>query len=234
MVTIGGKPIIWHIMKIYEAHGITEFILCLGYKAEIVKEYFLNYLAHSSDIEIDLSTGAIDCLQSENSNWKVTLIDTGLDTMTGGRLKRIAPLVAHETCFMTYGDGVADINISESLEFHKRKGCLATVTGVNPPARFGLLELSNDMEMVTRFAEKERVVDNFINGGFFILEPGAFDYIEDDNSSVWEGQPMTRLASDGQMACYHHTGFWQPMDTIRERNYLDELWSNNPPWRIWE
>jgi len=233
MVTIGGKPIIWHIMKIFAAQGIKNFVVCLGYRPEVVKEYFVNFQVMSSDIEVDLGAHTVQTLRPDSTDWKVALIDTGLETQTGGRLKRIASLIGNETFYMTYGDGVCDVDLGALTAFHRRKARLATVTGVSPPARFGMIDLGQDDETVLSFVEKSDTRGTLINGGFFVLEPGVFDYIDGD-ASIWERQPMARLAADGQMSCYRHPGFWKPMDTLRERKELEELWSTSAPWRVWD
>ena len=233
MVTIGGKPIIWHIMKIFAAQGIKDFVVCLGYRPEIIKEYFVNFQILSSDIEVDLGAHAVQILRPDSTDWKVSLIDTGPETETGGRLKRIAPLIGDEAFCMTYGDGVSDVDLDALIAFHRRNGRLATVTGVSPPARFGMIELGQDNETVLSFIEKSDTQGTLINGGFFVLEPGVFNYIDGD-TSIWERQPMARLAAEGQISCYRHPGFWKPMDTLRDRKELEELWSTSAPWRIWD
>lgn len=231
MVEIGGKPILWHIMKIYSSYGFSEFIIALGYKGEVIKEYFLNFYALNNDLTIDLSTGQTVIHDGNQPHWKVHLVDTGLRTQTGGRLKRLAPWIGRETFMMTYGDGVADIDIRRLVEFHRSHGKLATVTAVRPPARFG--GLSFDGDLVVRFVEKPQAGEGWINGGFFVLEPGVLDYIEGDET-VWEREPLERLAADGQLVAYKHEGFWQPMDTLREKQLLEALWeSGKAPWKVW-
>jgi len=233
MVEIGGKPILWHIMKIYSAHGFNEFIICLGYKGYIIKEYFANYFLHQSDVTIDVKNNKIEVHKSTSEPWRVTLVDTGLYTMTGGRIKRIEKYIQNETFMLTYGDGVADINIKELVEFHKRHGKYATLTAVQPVGRFGMLKL-NEKNEVTVFQEKPRGDRGWINGGFFVLEPQIFDYIEGDNT-VWEKEPLENLAKDGQLVAYKHRGFWMCMDTLRDKRELEALWqSGNPPWKIWK
>jgi glucose-1-phosphate cytidylyltransferase len=232
MVEIGGKPILWHIMNIYSVHGITEFLIALGYKGEFVKEYFLNFYAINNDISIDLATGVTTIHDGNQPKWRIHLVDTGLQTQTGGRLKRLQKwLTADETFMFTYGDGVADINITTLLEFHRSHGKLATVTTVRPPARFGRIGFEGDL--VNDFHEKPRTGEGWINGGFFILNAKVFDYIEGDET-VWEQDAVERLARDSQMMGYRHYGFWSCMDTLKERNFLEELWSSGKaPWRIW-
>jgi glucose-1-phosphate cytidylyltransferase len=232
MVEIGGWPILWHIMQIYAAHGVTDFIVCLGYKGRHIREFFLNYRLHASDITIDLGSGAIEVLRPEVAPWRVTLIDTGEETQTGGRLRRIRHLLSDEDAFcMTYGDGVADVDIRALVAFHAAQGRLATVTAVAPPGRFGSLE--RDGNRVTAFTEKPPGDGGSINGGFFVLSPAVLDRIEGD-SSVWEQEPLRSLARDGELAAFDHTGFWQPMDTLRDRELLERLWaSGQAPWRVW-
>jgi glucose-1-phosphate cytidylyltransferase len=232
MVQIGGWPILWHIMKIYGHHGLTDFIICLGYKGYVIKEYFNNYFLHNSDVTLNLKDNRMEVHQNRTEDWRITLVDTGQDTMTGGRLKRVAPYIGQETFCFTYGDGVGDINIRKLLEFHKSHGKLATVTAVAPTGRFGILETQADM--VSGFHEKIESETTLINGGFFVLEHGVFDYIAGD-STIWEREPMVRLAQDRQLVSFHHTGFWQPMDTLREKRKLEELWqSNNARWKVWD
>jgi glucose-1-phosphate cytidylyltransferase len=232
MVEIGGKPILWHIMKIYAAHGIDEFVICLGYKGYLIKEFFANYYLHTCDVSFDLSSGDMEVHRSATEPWRVTLVDTGERTMTGGRLKRVLPYLGEEDFCFTYGDGLADIDISALLAFHRLQGALATVTAIQPPGRFGALDV--DGERVRQFEEKPRGDGAWTNGGFFVLSPEIASYIEDD-ATVWEAQPMTSLAKDGQLACYRHAGFWQAMDTLRERTQLEDMWdSGKAPWRVWE
>ncbi len=232
MVEIGERPILWHIMKIYASHGITEFIICLGYKGYVIKEYFANYLLHSSNVTIDLQTGEMTLADTHTEPWKVTLVDTGLQTMTGGRLGRVLPLLQDEEAFcMTYGDGVGNIDIAGSIAFHKAHGRLATVTAVPPPRRFGQLVL--DGEKVTDFAEKPVGDGGRINGGFFVLSPSVGDYLTGDGC-IWEQGPLQQLAEEDQLRAYEHDGFWQPMDTIRERDELQALWAGGgAPWKVW-
>jgi glucose-1-phosphate cytidylyltransferase len=231
MVEVGGKPILWHIMKMYASSGIDDFVVCLGYKGYIVKEWFANYALHTSDVTFDLRSGDMEVHHSTTERWRVTLIDTGEDTMTGGRLKRVLPYVGDETFCFTYGDGVADIDIAALVAHHGVRGAIATVTAVQPGGRFGALEV--DDRRVRGFREKPLGDGAWINGGFFVLEPGVGDYIDGD-ATIWEREPMERLAADGELAPFFHTGFWQPMDTLRERNVLEELWaSGRAPWRSW-
>lgn len=229
MVEIGGRPILWHIMKIYTAHGITDFVICLGYKGYVIKDFFANYALHMSNVTMDLSTGELEVHQARAEPWKITLIDTGEHTLTGGRLQRVAHLL-DETFCMTYGDGVGDINIAKLMDFHRSHGRKATVTAVAPPGRFGLLELEN--HNVTGFVEKPRGEGGRINGGFFVLEPEALEVI--DRDTMWEQEPMHRLVEQGEMAAYFHDGFWQPMDTLRDKNHLEKLWTDGKaPWKFW-
>jgi glucose-1-phosphate cytidylyltransferase len=231
MVEIGGSPVLWHIMKIYSAHGIDEFIVCLGYKGYLIKEYFANYSLHTSDITLDLARNTTEIHRRYAEPWRITLVDTGEDTQTGGRLGRVRRYVADETFCFTYGDGVSDVDVTALIEFHRRQGRLATVTAVQPPGRFGAMDIEG--QRITRFEEKPQGDGSWISGGFFVLEPGVFDYVDGDET-VWERGPMERLARDGQMSAYVHRGFWQPMDTLRDKTRLEELWSTgNAPWKVW-
>lgn len=232
MVEIGGKPMLWHIMNIYSAFGINEFIIAAGYKGEIIKDYFLNFYAINNDITIDLSNGKAIIHDGNQPRWKVHVIDTGLNTQTGGRLKRLKKWLENEELFMfTYGDGVADIDIQALLNFHKSHGRLATVTTVRNPARFGRIVFDEDR--VVNFYEKPEMAEGWINGGYFILNPKVIDYIEGDET-IWERDPVERLARDGQLMGYRHHGFWSCMDTLKEKNYLEELWNNGKaPWKLW-
>ena len=231
MVEIGGKPIIWHIMKIFAHYGITEFVVCLGYKGYVIKEYFCNYYLHTSDITVDTSTGGLTVHRTGTEAWRVSLVETGLATMTGGRIKRVREFIGDEDFCLTYGDGVASIDIDALLACHRAQGRLATVTAVRPPGRFGALEIRGDQ--VTAFVEKPQGDNAFINGGFFVLSPRVLDYIDGDDT-VWERGPMERLAREGQLTAFHHEGFWQPMDTIRDKNHLEELWqSGKAAWKRW-
>ena len=232
MIEIGGKPILWHIMKQYSAHGVHEFVICCGYKGYLVKEYFANYFLHMSDVTFDMANNRMEVHQQKAEPWKVTLVDTGEDTLTGGRLKRVAQYVKDEEMFcFTYGDGLSDVNIAATLEFHRQHGKMATVTAVLPPGRYGAIAL--DGALVTGFVEKPRGDGGLINGGFFVLSPKVLDYIGGDHTS-WEVEPLTHIATLGEMMAYEHHGFWQPMDTLREKNLLEELWlSGAAPWKIW-
>lgn len=232
MIEIGGKPIIWHIMKMYSHHGINDFIICCGYKGYIIKEYFANYFLHMSDVTFDMVNNRMEVHQQKVESWKVTLIDTGEDTLTGGRLKRVADYIKNEEFFcLTYGDGVSNVDISASIAFHRRHGKLATVTAVQPPGRYGALERLG--ERVTGFTEKPRGDGGFINGGFFVLSPKVIDFIEGDHSG-WEGEPLAMLTKMGEIMAFEHRGFWYPMDTLRDKNYLEDLWdSGNAPWKLW-
>jgi glucose-1-phosphate cytidylyltransferase len=228
MIEIGAKPILWHIMKIYAAHGISDFVVCLGYKGYVIKEFFANYYLHSCDVTFDLATNAVEVHQSAAEPWRVTLVDTGDETMTGGRLRRVMGYVAGEEFCLTYGDGVADIDISALIRFHREQETLATVTAVQPPGRFGALEV--DGRRVTGFAEKPHGDGGWINGGFFVLSPEVERYLGDD-TTVWEREPLEGLARDGELSVYQHEGFWQPMDTQRDMRQLQALWeSGEAPW----
>ncbi len=234
MVEIGEKPILWHIMKIYSHYGINEFIICCGYKGYMIKEYFANYFLHRSDITFDLKNNEIKVHQNEVEPWKVTLVDTGNGTMTGGRLKRVHEYLEDETFCLTYGDGVSDVNIRDLINFHKENGTQATLTAVQPPGRFGAFRLGADEMKITSFREKPQGDNAWINGGFFVLESRIFDYIEGDET-VWEREPLESLARDGQLTAYRHSGFWQSMDTLREKNVLENYWkSENKPWKVWK
>lgn len=233
MIEIGGKPILWHIMKVYSAHGINDFIVCCGYKGYLIKEYFANYFLHMSDVTFDMANNAMQVHQQKAEPWRVTLVDTGDDTMTGGRLKRVADYVRDEDAFcFTYGDGVSDVDITRQLAFHKEHGKLATVTAVQPPGRYGALDL--DGTTVHGFVEKPKGDGGWINGGFFVLSPRCLDFIEGDPSS-WEGEPLANIARNGQLRAFEHHGFWQPMDTLRDKTLLEELWlGGKAPWKTWE
>jgi len=232
MIEIGGKPILWHILKIYSAHGINEFIICCGYKGYIIKEYFANYFLHMSDVTFDMKKNEMQVHQRNAEPWKITLVDTGENTLTGGRLKRVESYLKDEEAFcFTYGDGVADVDISALVQFHQDHGKLATVTAVQPPGRYGALSLDN--QLVKGFSEKPKGDGGKINGGFFVLSPECLKYIVNDQSS-WEGEPLVQIASEEQLMAYEHTGFWQPMDTLREKNLLESLWkSGKAPWKVW-
>lgn len=232
MIEIGGHPILWHIMKSYSAHGVNEFVICCGYKGYLIKEYFANYFLHMSDVTFDLQNNAMEVHERHAEPWKVTLVDTGADTMTGGRLKRVARYVQDEEAFcFTYGDGVSDLDISASIAFHRAHGKLATVTAVLPPGRYGALQ--RDGDLVAGFTEKPRGDGGWINGGYFVLSPQVLNFIDDDATS-WESEPLTALAEQQQLMSFEHAGFWQPMDTLREKNMLEDLWlSGAAPWRAW-
>ncbi|MBU3637578.1 glucose-1-phosphate cytidylyltransferase [Polynucleobacter sp. es-MAR-4] len=232
MIEIGGKPILWHIMKIYSFYGIHDFVICCGYKGYMIKEYFANYFLHMSDVTIDMQNNSMQVHQGYAEPWKVTLVDTGENTMTGGRLKRIGQYVKDEEAFcFTYGDGVSNINIGELINFHLAQKVKATLAAVHPPGRFGAIDLIGDKVMA--FKEKPKGDGGLINGGFFVLSPSVLSLIKDD-ATVWEKEPLETLASDGQLAAFAHTGFWQPMDTLRDKNYLEELWaSGQAPWKAW-
>ena len=233
MVEIGGKPILWHIMKIYYAHGISDFIICCGYKSYVIKEYFSNYFLRASDITIDMKDNNIEVHSNNSEPWRVTLVDTGESTMTGGRLRRVRDYIGDETFCLTYGDGVSDVNIKELIKFHKEQGSLATLTAVHPPGRFGAFSLASGNSRVSSFHEKPEGDGAWINGGYFVLEPGIFDYISDD-STVWEREPMEKLARENKLSAYRHSGYWQPMDTLRDKNVLEDLWqSGQAPWKKW-
>ena len=232
MIEVGGKPILWHILKMYSAHGVNEFVICCGYKGYVIKEYFANYFLHMSDVTFDMTNNHMEVHQQNAEPWKVTLVDTGENTLTGGRLKRVADYIKNEDSFcFTYGDGVSNVDIRASIKFHRQHGKLATVTAVHPPGRFGALERSGDQ--VTGFVEKPRGDGDLINGGFFILSPKCLELIEGDQSS-WEGEPLKNLAKNNEMMAFEHQGFWQPMDTLREKNFLEDLWtSGKAPWKVW-
>jgi len=233
MIEIGGKPILWHIMKIYSAHGVNDFVICCGYKGYLIKEYFANYFLHMSDVTFDMEQNQMKVHHRKVEPWRVTLVDTGEETLTGGRLKRVAEYIQNEDAFcFTYGDGLSDIDVSREIAHHRQHGKLATVTAVRPPGRYGALQMEGTR--VTGFTEKPRGDGGLINGGFFVLSPKCIELIAGDQTS-WEGQPMMRLASEGQLITYEHNGFWQPMDTLREKNLLEDLWaSGKAPWKNWQ
>jgi glucose-1-phosphate cytidylyltransferase len=232
MIEVGGKPILWHIMKMYSAHQVHDFVICCGYKGYIIKEYFANYFLHMSDVTFDMVNNSMEVHEKHAEPWRVTLVDTGEDTLTGGRLKRVENyLEGEETFCFTYGDGVADINITAEIAYHKKHGKMATIAAVQPPGRYGAISL--DGNSVAGFTEKPRGDGGLINGGFFVLSPKCLDLIEGDSSS-WEGEPIIRLADMGELKAFTHNGFWQPMDTLRDKNHLEELWSSgNAPWKVW-
>lgn len=231
MINIGGKPVLWHILKIYSHYGINDFIICLGYKGYVIKEYFANYFLHMSDVTFDMSNNKVEVHQKHAEPWRVTLVDTGDQTQTGGRLKRVANYLDGNTFCFTYGDGLADININKLLEFHHRNGTLATACAVRPPGRFGSIDIEGNR--ITRFEEKPSGDGSWVNGGFFVLEPAALNYIDDD-TTIWERAPLEKLAQDNQLSAFIHHQFWQPMDTLRDKIKLEELWqSGHAPWKVW-
>ncbi|BAU41544.1 glucose-1-phosphate cytidylyltransferase [Leptolyngbya sp. O-77] len=233
MVEIGGQPILWHIMKIYSAHGINDFIICCGYKGYVIKEYFANYFLRMSDVTFDMRFNQMNIHSGYAEPWRVTLVDTGDNSMTGGRLRRVREHIGNETFCFTYGDGVSDVNITELVEFHRQQSTLATLTAVQPQGRFGAIALGEEQTKITQFHEKPVGDGAWINGGYFVLEPEVIDYVEDD-STVWEQEPLQKLAHMGQLSAYKHAGFWQPMDTLKDKNYLDELWKKGKaPWKTW-
>lgn len=232
MIEIGGKPVLWHIMKIYSHYGINDFVICLGYKGYFIKEYFANYFLHMSDVTFDMHHNKMEVHQKFVEPWRVTLVDTGENTLTGGRLKRVKDYIGEEAFCFTYGDGVSDLNIGKLVEFHKQQDKLATVTAIQPPGRYGALDM--DASSVSSFQEKPAGDGAWINGGFFVLEPSVLDYIDGDDTP-WESKPLMQLASDGELAAFQHHGFWQAMDTLRDKNHLEELWGNDAaPWKVWE
>ncbi len=230
MVEIGGKPILWHILKTYSHYGINDFVICLGYKGYMIKEYFANYFVHSSDLTIDIKNNKIEIHSVNSEPWKITLIDTGESSMTGGRIKRIEKFV-DDTFLMTYGDGVGDINITDLINFHKKNQTIATLTAVQPQGRFGTLEIKNDK--ITKFVEKPSGDNSWINGGYFVFEKSFFDYLDGDDT-ILEKKPLETLAKLNQLSVFKHDGFWQPMDTLRDKNYLNNMWKNNPIWKKWD
>lgn len=231
MVEVGGMPILWHIMKIYSHYGVNDFVICLGYKGYIIKEYFANYFLHKADVTIDLVSNKMDVHEQRGEPWRITLVETGADTMTGGRLKAIRQYLPKDEPFcFTYGDGVADIDVGAQLAFHREHGKKATITAVAPPGRFGALEFEGDL--VRDFREKPAGDGGLINGGFFVLDPSVVDLI-DGPSIIWEREPLEKLAHSGELVAWRHTGFWQPMDTLRDKQHLEELWEGNAPWKVW-
>ena len=231
LVEIGGKPILWHVMKIYSSHGINDFVICLGYLGYLIKEYFANYALHMSDVTLDISKGSIEVHENYAEPWRITLVETGEAAMTGGRLLKIKKYLDDEAFCMSYGDGLGDVDISRLVAFHNEQKCLATVTAVRPPARFGSMELKD--HLVTRFEEKPIGESGWINGGFFVLSPKVLDYIEDD-MTIWERAPVERLAAEGNLAAFRHEGFWHPMDILRDKLYLEKLWKlDQAPWKVW-
>lgn len=235
MVEIGGRPILWHIMKVYASHGINDFVVCCGYKGEVIKQYFANYCLYTSDMTFDLGKDQVEVHRRGAEPWRVTLVDTGQDTMTGGRIKRVGDHIDGEPFCLTYGDGLADIDLTALVDFHRKQDTFATLTAVQPPGRFGALALEPDQTRITAFREKPQgdVEEAWINGGFFVLEPDVLDYIDGD-ATVWETEPLERLAHEGQLSAFRHRGFWQPMDTLRDRIVLEKLWEGgSPPWKRW-
>lgn len=233
MIEIGSRPILWHIMKMYSAHGINDFIICCGYRGHMIKEYFANYFLHSADVTLDIQNNKMEVHGHIAEPWKVTLIDTGEKSGTGGRLKKVAPHLGKETFCFTYGDGVSSVNIKDLVAFHKKQGTLATLTAVQPPARFGSFTLAEGQSKIGQFREKPQGDGAWVNGGFFVLEPGALDYIESE-STFWEAEPLERLARDGQLAAFKHRGFWQCMDHLRDKIILEEMWTaGKAPWKVW-
>jgi glucose-1-phosphate cytidylyltransferase len=234
MIEIGHRPILWHIMKIYTAHGLTDFIICCGYKGHIIKEYFANYFLRSADVTFDIKNNQLEVHQHCAEPWRVTLVNTGDDSMTGGRIKRIQSYIGGESFCLTYGDGVSDVNVRDLIAFHREKKTFATLTAVQLPGRFGVFALEKEQTTITSFAEKPSGDAAWINGGFFVLEPQIFDYIDGDET-VWELEPMERLAREKQLSAFRHPGFWRPMDTLRDKIVLDEMWARNEaPWRVWD
>lgn len=234
MIEIGGRPILWHIMKLYSAHGINDFIICCGYKGEVIKEYFANYLLRTADVTIDLRSNNMEVHRSNTEDWRVTLIDTGTSSGTGGRLRRVQRFLDGETFCFTYGDGVSDLDISATIAFHREQQTIATLTAVQPPGRFGAFKLNEDSRKINSFREKPAGDGAWINGGFFVLEPAAIEYIDTD-AIFWEREPLERLAASGQLSAYQHRGFWHAMDTLRDKQVLDEMWDvGNAPWKIWD
>lgn len=235
MVEVGGKPILWHIMKIYAHHGITDFVVCCGYKGYIIKQYFADYFLHNADVTFRMDRNEMQVHRNRAEPWTVTLVDTGQETMTGGRIRRVRDYLNGDTFCLTYGDGVSDVNIRESIAYHQQQGALATLTAVRQPGRFGVFNLTDSSNLISSFTEKPDSGESpWINGGFFVLEPQVLDYIETD-TTVWEKGPLERLAADNQLAAYRHTGFWQPMDTLRDRNMLEEMWAaGKADWKVWD
>ena len=233
MVEVGSMPIIWHIMKTYAEYGVTDFVLLCGYKSHVIKDYFINYAMRSSSVEVDLANGAVKLLDPVREPWKITMVDTGESTMTGGRIKRARAHIGNETFFLTYGDGVSDVDLSKLLETHRTDKSLVTLTAVQPPGRFGTLSLGNEQTKVNSFLEKPQGDGAWINGGYFVVEPAAIDYIAGDDTS-WEQDPLMTIANEQQLSAYKHSGFWQPMDTLRDKQYLESLWNEDrAPWKVW-
>ena len=233
MVEIGGRPILWHIMKIYSAHGINDFVVCAGYKGDVIKEYFASYFLRNSNVTFDLAANRVELHGATAEPWRVTVVDTGEASMTGGRLRRVREFVGNETFCLTYGDGVSDVDVSALVAFHRQHGRLVTLTATQPEGRFGALTIGPDDDAITHFREKPVGDGAWINGGFFVCEPRVMDYLDGD-ATIWEQEPLRRLADEGQLTAYRHSGFWQPMDTLRDKDYLERLWSSgNAPWKVW-
>lgn len=234
MVEIGGKPILWHIMKTYSHYGINDFIICCGYKQYVIKEYFANYFRHNSDMTVDLSNDSVEILDNHSESWRVTMVDTGLNTMTGGRIKRIQKYIGNETFLLTYGDGVTNMDIADSIRQHKESGCIVSVTAYKPGGKFGALEIDNKAGIVKSFVEKPAGDGYWINAGYFVCEPEVFDYITRGDAESFERTPLERIAAEGKMHAYRHTGFWKPMDTLRDNSELNEMWEQGiAPWKVW-
>ena len=234
MIEIGGKPMLWHIMKIYSAYGINEFIICLGYKGTFIKEYFFNYFMYSADCTVDLANNNVEVHNKSAENFKITLVDTGLETLTAGRLKRVQKYVGNEDFMLTYGDGLADVNITELMQFHKENDKICTMTAIQQRSRFGVMDLDEN-SIIQNFIEKPKNDGSWINGGFFVLKPEVFNYLDDNADNVmWEGQPLEDLAKHREIIAHRHTGFWKCMDTLRDKNDLEKMWNNNPEWKVWE
>ena len=233
MVEIGGRPILWHIMKMYSHYGFNEFVICAGYKSYYIKDFFYHYFMHSADMTVDMQSNKIIWHNSHSEPWKVTIVDTGLNTMTGGRIKRIQPYIGDEPFMLTYGDGVSNINIPDLIDHHRRSGMVATLTAVQPSGKFGALQIS-DIDQITAFKEKPQGDGAWINGGFFVCEPKVFDYISEGDATIWERGPLEGIARDGKLQAYRHSGFWKPMDTLRDKVELNEMWaSDKAPWKVW-
>ncbi|MCH4156857.1 MAG: glucose-1-phosphate cytidylyltransferase [Muribaculaceae bacterium] len=235
MVEIGGKPIIWHIMKLYSHYGINDFVVCCGYKQYVIKEYFVNYFSHNCDLTVDLSDNSLKIHDNHSEKWKVTMIDTGLNTMTGGRIKRIQPYIGNERFCLTYGDGVTDLNIAETIKEHEKSGAILSLTAYRPTGKFGALVINQDTDFVTSFHEKPDRAESWINAGYFVCEPSVFDFIpEGDDSSVFEKEPLEKIAATGKMHAYKHYGFWKPMDMLKDNKDLNNMWNQgNAPWKVW-
>ena len=235
MVEIGGKPILWHIMKTYSHYGINEFIICCGYKQYVIKEYFANYFRHNSDMTVDLSNNTVQIHDNHSEKWKVTMIDTGVNTMTGGRIKRIQPYIGNHRFLLTYGDGVTDLNIADSIKQHEASHCILSLTAYKPSGKFGALDFDGDTNRVKSFLEKPAGDGNWINAGYFVCEPEVFDYLTEGDATVFERAPLENIAREGKMYAYKHTGFWKPMDTMRDCSELNDMWnSGHAPWKVWE